>query len=184
MKSVRSSETFVSLHRTTRSHVSEDSKIQEARSRPARTAVTTKAGCPCSLPTFRDIPFSGIRCPITVCYILKGSDDLRTFEDDGNAFLRTFGQHLPCDTDSHPVTADSSTTPPWRPQSSKSWYVSYLRYRYAATFLSTANRQVEGPLLVGFLSLLVQQVHLSWTSENVPCVCDKEPLNPASAYST
>ena len=63
MEAVRSSETFVSLHRTTRPHVSEYSKIQEARCRPARTAFTAKAGCPRALPTFRDIPFSGIRYP-------------------------------------------------------------------------------------------------------------------------
>jgi len=45
--------------------------------------------------------------------ILKGSDDLQTFEDDGRAVLRIFTQRLPCNPDSCNVTADSSTTPPW-----------------------------------------------------------------------
>jgi hypothetical protein len=89
------------LRRTTRPHGSDDRKIQVACSRPARTAVTTKADCPCSLPTFRGIPLfrdtMSHHCvrETHTASILRGSDDLQTFEDDGNTFIRIFGQRLP-----------------------------------------------------------------------------------------
>jgi len=106
MESVRSSETSLSIELRVPTSQKTAKFKRHALVQPVPLSLQRLA-VHAPLPIFHDIPFSGIRSPITVCSILKGSDDLRTFEDDGNAFLPIFGQRLPCNTDSHLVTADS-----------------------------------------------------------------------------
>jgi hypothetical protein len=58
-------------------------------------------------------PFEGTPCFHPQGFLIHRTSELKTFEHEGNTFLRTIGNQLSNDATSHPWRAECTITPPW-----------------------------------------------------------------------